>query len=85
MALVAFTNHRPCRDIVLGKQRRRAMADVGVRSPLGYTGRHRQHRLLPIQRLDLRFLVHTQHDSAVGRRHVEPKDVLHLVHKERIG
>ena len=61
------------------------MADIGVGSALGDTRRHRQHRLLPVQRLDLRFLVYTQDDSPVWRGHVQPDDILHLVYKQRIG
>jgi len=54
-------------------------------SPLGDTRRHRQHRLFPIQRLNLGFFVHAQHDGPVRRGHVKADDILHLVDEQRIG
>jgi len=38
VALVAFADHRSCRDVERGKQRGRAVADVGVSSSLGAIG-----------------------------------------------
>lgn len=53
-------------------------------APFGDARRHGQHRLLAIQGLDLRLLIHAKHDRPVRRRHVKTDDVLHLVDKERI-
>src|SRR5262249_27416893 len=36
------------------------------------------------QRLDLRLLIGTQHEGAVRRIQVEPDDIAHLLHKERV-
>ena len=85
VALVAFADHRASRDVERGKQRCRSMADVGMGSPLGDARRHRQHRLFPVQCLNLGFFVHAQHDGPARRRHVEADDVLHLVDEQRIG
>jgi hypothetical protein len=41
--------------------------------------------LRSVERLDLALLVDAQHEGAVGRRHVEPDDVAHLVHEQRIA
>ncbi len=65
--LAAFADHGAGGDIQCCKKRRRAVSDAGVGAPLGHAGRHWQHRLFAIQRLDLRFLVNTQHDSPVRR------------------
>ncbi|ESX41155.1 hypothetical protein X760_31970 [Mesorhizobium sp. LSHC422A00] len=53
-------------------------------APFGDARRHGQHRLLAIQGLDLRLLIHAKHDRPVRGRHVKTDDVLHLVDKERI-
>src|SRR5215813_6012479 len=45
---------------------------------------HRQQWLRAIQRLDLRLLIGTQHEGAVRRIQVEPDDIAHLLHKERV-
>jgi hypothetical protein len=44
-----------------GEQIRRAVADVVMGAFLSRVKRHRQHRLSPVQRLDLRLLVHREH------------------------
>jgi hypothetical protein len=43
------------------KQVRRAVADVVMSAFFGRVELDRQHRLGPVQRLDLRFLVHREH------------------------
>ena len=38
-----------------------------------------------VERLNLALLIHAQDHRALGRRHVEPDDVAHLLNKLRIG
>lgn len=50
-------------------------ATTVVRAPFDRSGPDRQHRLCAIQRLNLRFLVHTEHHGMRRRMHVQPDDV----------
>src|SRR3546814_7087110 len=68
MALVAFSDHGAGGDIERGEQGCRAITDISVRTSLGPARRHGQYRLLAIQRLDLRLLVHAQYARSVWRR-----------------
>ena len=68
-----------------GKQRRRAVTEVVVTAPLYLAGTHGQNRLAPIQRLNLRLFVHTQHQRPLGRIQVQAHDVPHLLHELRVG
>ena len=85
MAFIAFPDHGAGGDIERGKERCRPVASAGMRPPPGHAGCHGQDRLLAIQRLDLRFFIHAQYDSPVGRRQVKPRDVVNLVHEQGIG
>ena len=58
---------------------------VVVGAPLGLAGPHRQQRLGAVQRLDLALLVDAQHHRAIRRIEIEPDDVAHLLHEQRIG
>ena len=49
------------------------------------TGPQRQNRLRPIQRLYLRFLVHTQHDGMLRGIQIQAHNVPHLLYQPRIG
>jgi hypothetical protein len=53
-------------DVERRKQGGRAMSPIVMRPPFDLAGPHRQHRLRAIQRLNLRFLVDTEHDG-MGR------------------
>ena len=59
-------------------------ARVIVRPAFGYARHHRQDRLLPIERLDLAFLVNAKDKRPVGRREVKADDIAHLVDEQRI-
>ena len=61
------------------------MPYIIVRPGLGYARHHRQNRLLPIERLDLAFLVKAKDKRPVGWREVEADDVAYLVDEQRIG
>ena len=56
-----------------------------MRAPLGHAGHHRQHRLGPVQRLDLALLIHAQHHRLLRRVVVQPDDIDDLLHEERVG
>ncbi len=85
MASFAFREDDPCRDVQGGEQGCRAMTDVIVRDALDISQPHRQHRLRPIQGLDLALLVDAQHQRIVRWIEIQPDYVPHLLHKERIG
>lgn len=57
MTLVTFADHKPRRDIERGKKRGGSVTDVIMNATLRNARRHRQDRLLQIQRVDLTFLV----------------------------
>ncbi|ARE37796.1 hypothetical protein A0W34_30200 (plasmid) [Rhodococcus sp. BH4] len=59
--------------------------EVVVGLLLGHPDLHRQCRRRPIQRLNLRFLVHTEHDRVLRRIEIQPDDVGHLRDQFRIG
>jgi len=61
------------------------MTLVIVTHPGRLTGAHREHGLAAVQRLDLAFLVHAQHNRPVGRGHVKANDVTHFGDEIRIG
>ena len=72
-------------DVEGGKQRRGAVATVIVCAALGRAERHGQDRRTAVQRLNLTFLVDTQHERPIRRREIEPHDVPHLVDEEGIA
>lgn len=61
------------------------MARVVVAAPCGLTGAHGQHGLAAVERLDLRFLIHTQDDGMLGRADVEADHITHVGHEIRVG
>jgi hypothetical protein len=54
------------------------MTLVVVGAPLGLSWPHRQQRLCPVERLDLRLLVDAQHDRPIRRIEIKADDVAHL-------
>jgi hypothetical protein len=66
MSLVAFADDEARCDVERCEQRCCAVPHVTVRPAFGYAGHHRQDRLLPIQRLDLAFLVNAKDKRSVG-------------------
>ena len=65
-------------DVEGGKQCRRAVPFVAVAAPLDLAGPHGQQRLRAVERLDLAFLVDTQHQRTLGRGHAKANDVAHF-------
>ena len=58
---------------------------VVVGAALGLAGPHRQQRLGAVQRLDLALFVDAEHHGAIRRVEIEPDDVGHLLHEQRVG
>jgi hypothetical protein len=81
---VATADHRAGGDVEGGEERGGAMARVVMAALLHLAGPHRQQLLGAVERLDLGFLVHTQHQRPVRRAQVEPDDVAHLLDEQRI-
>jgi hypothetical protein len=65
-------------------QRGGPVAAVVVGASLRLAQAHRQQRLTAVEGLDLRLLVDTQHQRVLGRVQVQPDDVAHLLHEQRI-
>jgi hypothetical protein len=85
VSLVAFADDEARCDVERCEQRCRAVPHVIVRPAFGDARHHRQDRLLPIERLDLAFLVDAKDKRPVGRREVKADDIAHLVDEQWIG
>lgn len=81
--------HLVRRDLVNGAQELQKLlvamprvtgSDHGAAAPL----LHRQARLCPIQRLDLRFFIHAQHHRLVWGVEVDAHHIRQLLHKPRV-
>src|SRR5260370_5571946 len=68
-----------------GEQAGGAVAFVVVRAAFDLSGAHGQQRRGSVQGLNLTLLVHTQHQSAVGRAQIKADDVANLVDEQRIA
>ena len=72
----------------LGVERRvqgqRAVPEVFKAVPLGASRREWQHRILAVQRLNRRLLIHTEHRRMRRRVQIQPNDVGSLLLKIRI-
>lgn len=55
------------------------MAHVVVRATLHLPARHRQQRLRAVERLDLTLFIDADDHCVLGRTHVQPDDVAHLL------
>src|SRR5579872_897741 len=85
MTRLALSNHRAVEYVECREQRRRAVAKIIVGHPFEVAQPHWQHRLSTFQRLHLALLVHTQHQSLVGRVEVKANHVAHFLYEERVG
>ncbi len=84
LPLVQLPNHLARLHVQRRKQRGGAVTPIVMGAPLDLSGTHRQQRPRPIQRLNLRFLVHAQHQGFVRRIQVQPDDIPDLLDEERI-
>ena len=71
-------------DIECRKQGGGAVTDVVVGDAFDVAQSHGQHRLCPVEGLDLAFLIHAQHHGVVGRIQVQADDVTHLLDEEGV-
>ena len=85
MALVALADDEAGGDVERSEQRGRAVPDIGMGTPLGDTGQHRQHRLLAVEGLNLALFVHTEHHRSIRGRQIEPNDVPDLLDEQRVA
>ena len=74
MARQAFADDLAGFDVERGEQRGRAVALVIMGHGSGATLLERQSRLGPVECLNLRLLIHAQHDRPVRRVEVKPCD-----------
>ena len=65
-------------DFEGGEQGRGAMTDVVVGGALRQPRADRQDRRGPVQRLDLRLLINTEHDGLLRRVQIQPDDIADL-------
>src|SRR5215213_9781669 len=71
MAAMQLANDFTRLSVQRGEQRSRAVAFVIMCSALSLARAQGQNGLRPIQRLNLRFLIHTQHQSFIWRVQVK--------------
>src|SRR6266851_4183086 len=77
VALMELANHGAGAGVERGEQVGGGMA------PLGLTGAHRQQRLTAVERLNLRFLIHAQHQCPVRRIKIQAHDVADFFDEQR--
>src|ERR1700716_416728 len=85
MAREAFADHAASGDVEGCEQRGDAVALVVVTAARRLARSHGEHGLAAVQRLDLRLLIDTQYDGALGWGYVEADDVAHLGDEVGIG
>ena len=78
MPWLALGDHCTGGHIEIYEQGGGAVTDVVMVHALHVAQAHRQQRLGAIQSLDLRFLIHAEHGSVLGRIELEADDVAHL-------
>ena len=81
---LAFADNSSFENMQGGKQGGGSVPLVIVRLPRGQAGPERKDRLRPVERLNLAFLIHAQHDGFIRRVHTQAHDVANLRSKLRI-
>ena len=81
---LAVGEHGSSSDVEGCKQGGGAMADIVMRDTLHVAQSHGQHGLCATEGLDLRLLIHRQHDSVVWRVQIQGDDIAYLLHKKRV-
>ncbi len=82
LTAVKLADHFAGLGIERGEQRGGVVPGVVMRAALDLPGTHRQHRLRPIEGLDLRLFVHAQHERPVGRIQIEPDNIADLLDEQ---
>lgn len=72
------------KNVECGKQRGRSVPLVVVRHRPAPPLLHQQARLGPVQRLNLTFFIHTQHQRVLGRIQIQTHDIGQLLQKTHI-
>ena len=72
-------------DIEGGKQGGGAVANVVMGYTLHVPQSHEQHRLGPVDGLNLRLLINGEHDRMVGRVQIEPYHIAYFFNKEGVA
>jgi hypothetical protein len=78
VTLVAAVGHGAGRDLKSREQRGGPVALLVVLGLLRESRTERKDRLGAIERLDLRLLIHAEHDRVVGRVQIQADDVADL-------
>ena len=81
----ALGDHLAGDGVQCRKQRGGAVAEVIVSDIFDIAQLQGQQRLGSLKRLDLAFLVHAENQGVVRRVRVQPYDVMHPLHEQRIG
>ena len=84
MPAVGLFHHLATGQVEGGEEGGGAMTFVVMRTSLRQSRSHRQNGLGAVQGLDLTFLVHAEHGGRLRRVQIEPGDVPHLVHEQRV-
>jgi hypothetical protein len=85
VAVMERPNDAACGDFPGGEERRGAMAVVVMCAAFHLARTHRQQRARPIQGVNLRLLIHTQHQGLVWRMQVEAHNIAYLLDNQGIG
>ena len=82
--VMALGDHRPSCHVQGGEEVGRAVPEIVVGVTFNLSGAHRQHWGGGLPGLDLRLLVDAQDQGSIRWGQIEPDDVLHLLHEQRI-
>ncbi len=85
MSVMELPNDSTCCHFQDGEERRGAMAAVVVRAAFYLPRTHWQQRACPIQRLNLRFFIHTQDEGLIWGMQIEADHNAHLLDKQQVG
>lgn len=72
-------------NVECGKKGSRAVSLIVMGNTLDISQTHWQHRLRPVQGLNLALFIHSQDNCLVGRVQVKPDDITDFFNKEWIG
>jgi hypothetical protein len=81
VARVTLSAYLATDDVECGKQGRCSVSDVIVRPGAAAALFERQPRLSTIQRLNLRFFIHTEHNGVLRRIQIDADDIEQLLEK----